>query len=312
MTFFLSSEVTLNEKLLEILFMIMGCMCFYVAKKHLMNWRHVISRESFLFWALLGTVLTFGRFLPAQMVGFLILLMTLPAIRKKVVPLRQLTTKTKETTMNEQGMKIFVPAVTMGIVAIFCSLFTNISALVGIGIGVGIALIILSVYSRKNTPYVFLENGTEMLESVGPLAILPMLLASLGTVYTQAGVGDVMTVAFEKIIPEGNVLVGLVVLALGMVLFTMVMGNSFASITVMLVGVAHPFVLRYGVDPVIGMVALSCGSCGTLLTPMAANFNIVPVTILDMKDRYGVIKNQVVVAFILLVFQILYLCYLSL
>lgn len=312
MAFFFSSEITLNEKLLEILFIIMGCMCFYVAKKHLMNWLHVTSRETFLFWSLLGTVLAFGRFIPDSVVGVLILLMTLPAILKKVIPLDQLTTKTKAKTINEQGMKIFIPAVTMGIVAIFCSLFTDISALVGIGIGVGIALIILSVYSRKNTLPVFLENGTEMLEIVGPLAILPMLLASLGAVYTQAGVGDVMTVAFEKIIPEGNILVGLLVLSFGMVLFTMVMGNSFASITVMLVGVGYPFVLNYGVDPVIGMIILSCGSCGTLLTPMAANFNIVPVTILEMKNRYGVIKNQVVVALIVLVFQIFYLYYLSL
>ena len=73
-----------------------------------------------------------------------------------------------------------------------------------------------------------------------------------------------------------------------MVLFTMIMGNAFAAITVMTVGIGAPFVLAYGANPVvIGMLALTCGYCGTLLTPMAANFNILPVAILNMKEPLG-------------------------
>jgi uncharacterized membrane protein len=76
----------------------------------------------------------------------------------------------------------------------------------------------------------------------------------------------------------------------------------------MLVGIGGPFVLAYGANPVIiGVVALTCGYCGTLCTPMAANFNILPVAILNMKDRWGVIKKQVVVAVIMLVVQICYM-----
>ena len=111
-----------------------------------------------------------------------------------------------------------------------------------------------------------------------------------------------------NVIPEGNVNVGIIVFALGMMLFTMIMGNAFAAITVMTVGIGAPFVLAYGADPVvIGMVALTCGYCGTLCTPMAANFNIVPVAMLDMKNRMGVIKNQVLPALILIVVQIVYM-----
>lgn len=40
---------------------------------------------------------------------------------------------------------------------------------------------------------------------------------------------------------------------------------------------------------------------------MAANFNIVPVAILDMKDRWGVIKNQVLVAIIMITIQICFM-----
>ena len=109
-------------------------------------------------------------------------------------------------------------------------------------------------------------------------------------------------------IPKGNVNVGIIVYAVGMMVFTMIMGNAFAAITVMTVGIGAPFVLAYGANPVlIGMLALTCGYCGTLLTPMAANFNIVPVALLDMKNRFTVIRNQVVIAVLMLVFQIAYM-----
>ncbi len=40
----------------------------------------------------------------------------------------------------------------------------------------------------------------------------------------------------------------------------------------------------------IGMLA---GFCGTLLTPMAANFNIVPAALLELDDQNGVIRQQI-------------------
>ena len=138
--------------------------------------------------------------------------------------------------------------------------------------------------------------------------MLPMLLASLGAVFTEAGVGKVIADLVERVVPKGNVGLGIVIFAVGMVLFTMIMGNAFAAITVMTVGIGAPFAFQYGADPaVVGMLALTCGFCGTLCTPMAANFNIVPVAMLDMKDRMGVIKNQLLPAILILGFQILYM-----
>ena len=154
----------------------------------------------------------------------------------------------------------------------------------------------------------FYPQCERFLSAMGPLCMLPQLLGALGGIFTQAGVGDVIAGLVQKIVPEGNVNIGIIVFAIGMALFTMIMGNAFAAITVMTVGIGAPCVLAYGADPVvIGMIALTCGFCGTLLTPMAANFNIVPVVILDMKKRFGVIKNQVLVAFAMLLIQIIYM-----
>jgi uncharacterized membrane protein len=40
--------------------------------------------------------------------------------------------------------------------------------------------------------------------------------------------------------------------------------------------------------------------CGTLMTPMAANFNIVPAALLDLPDKNAVIKAQLPTALPLL------------
>ena len=110
------------------------------------------------------------------------------------------------------------------------------------------------------------------------------------------------------VIPSGNMTAGIIAYGIGMMLFTMIMGNAFAAITVLTVGVAAPFVLQLGADPaLVGVVGLTCGYCGTLLTPMAANFNIVPVAILEMEDRMGVIKKQVVPALVMIVVQVVYM-----
>ena len=171
-----------------------------------------------------------------------------------------------------------------------------------------IAAVILFAFSHDNKPVVFLNDSERLLSAMGALCMLPMLLASLGAIFTAAGVGDVIATLVGGIIPKGNVTLGIIVFGVGMMLFTMIMGNAFAAITVMTVGIGAPFVLAYGADPtVIGILALTCGYCGTLCTPMAANFNIVPVAMLDMKDRMGVIKKQVLPALVMIVVQIVYM-----
>ena len=91
----------------------------------------------------------------------------------------------------------------------------------------------------------------------------------------------------------------------GMAIFTMIMGNAFAAFAVITAGVGVPFVIGLGGNPaLVGALGLTAGYCGTLMTPMAANFNIVPASILEMKDKNGVIKAQVPQALILLVLHI--------
>ena len=142
----------------------------------------------------------------------------------------------------------------MAALTTLCPVFF-MSALVGTGFGVFVAIILLMIWNKKNTPKVFLDDSERFLSIVGPLSLLPTLLAILGSVFTAAGVGNVIASLVSVIIPQGNVTVGIIVFALGMMLFTMIMGNAFAAITVMTVGIGAPFVLQYVKDPaLIGMV----------------------------------------------------------
>lgn len=310
MSFFTSADVTLASKVMEVIYIIIGLLCINCGVKNLKDKENSEPVGTFIFWAVLGVVIALGRWLPALVSGILVVVMCLPAIFKKVKKgaVSAATKAETEAAYEKIGMKIFAPTLSIGVLAVICAITgmgIGLSALNGVAIGVLVSIILLMIMNKENKPSTFLNDSERMLSTVGPLSMLPMLLACLGTVFTKAGVGDVISDIVSHIIPEGNVNAGIVVYAIGMMLFTMIMGNAYAAITVMTVGIGYPFVLAHGANPVvIGMLALTCGFCGTLCTPMAANFNTVPVALLDMKKPMGVIKNQVPVAIIMLVVQI--------
>jgi hypothetical protein len=52
-------------------------------------------------------------------------------------------------------------------------------------------------------------------------------------------------------------------------------------------------------------MGLTAGYGGTLMTPMAANFNIMPAALLETKNKYGIIKMQLPYALVILVAHII-------
>lgn len=308
--YFLSAEITLSDKLLEVLYLIIGLICIYTAIANLRDKGNQKRYGTFVFWCTLGLMFVLGPWIPSLYTGILMCVMVAVPILHRVSRGTQPDPSEEEAEKNYRkiGMKVFIPALSIGVFALAAALFTSISPLVGMGVGVFAAVIILMIYSRDNKPKVFLQDCRRMMDIVGPLSMLPTLLAALGSVFTAAGVGDVIAQMVSNVIPSGNLVVGIIVYAVGMAIFTMIMGNAFAAITVMTVGIGAPFVLSLGADPVVvGSLALTCGYCGTLCTPMAANFNMVPVAVLEMKDKNGVIKKQVLIGIIMLILQIIYM-----
>ena len=292
------------------LYLIIGLICIYTAIANLRDKGNQKRYGTFVFWCTLGLMFVLGPWIPSLYTGILMCVMVAVPILHRVSRGTQPDPSEEEAEKNYRkiGMKVFIPALSIGVFALAAALFTSISPLVGMGVGVFAAVIILMIYSRDNKPKVFLQDCRRMMDIVGPLSMLPTLLAALGSVFTAAGVGDVIAQMVSNVIPSGNLVVGIIVYAVGMAIFTMIMGNAFAAITVMTVGIGAPFVLSLGADPVVvGSLALTCGYCGTLCTPMAANFNMVPVAVLEMKDKNGVIKKQVLIGIIMLILQIIYM-----
>ncbi|HIS60755.1 MAG TPA: DUF979 domain-containing protein [Candidatus Scybalomonas excrementigallinarum] len=309
LAFFMDPSLDIWTKLLEVVYIIIGLITIYAGIKNLLDKENPARIGTAVFWCSFGIVCALGKWLPSKVSGLLVIIMIIPAIFKRVKPGKVNAPKKEytEKQFEKIGYKLFIPALCMGFMSIIFALL-NVSSLVGITVGVFVSMFLLFLYSKDNKPKVFLDDSERFLSAMGPLCMLPQLLGALGGIFTQAGVGDVIAGLVQKIVPEGNVNIGIIVFAIGMALFTMIMGNAFAAITVMTVGIGAPCVLAYGADPVVvGMIALTCGFCGTLLTPMAANFNIVPVVILDMKKRFGVIKNQVFIAITMLIIQIIYM-----
>lgn len=166
--------------------------------------------------------------------------------------------------------------------------------LVSLAIGAVLALLIGLVWLRPR-PAEPLQEGRRLMDSVGWAAILPQMLASLGAVFALAGVGDVVGQLMSGLIPDGSRLGAIIAFTLGMALFTMIMGNAFAAFPVMAAAIAVPLLIRqYGGDPaVICAIGMLAGFCGTLMTPMAANFNIVPAALLELRDRNAVVRAQI-------------------
>ena len=166
--------------------------------------------------------------------------------------------------------------------------------LVSLALGALLALLIGLAWLRPH-PAAPLQEGRRLMDSVGWAAILPQMLASLGAVFALAGVGDVVGQLMAGVIPDGSRTGAVIAFTLGMALFTMVMGNAFAAFPVMAAAIAVPVLIRqYGGDPaVVCAIGMLAGFCGTLMTPMAANFNIVPAALLELKDRNAVVWAQV-------------------
>ena len=178
--------------------------------------------------------------------------------------------------------------------------------------GVLFALAAIFVWLRPPllTP---LDEGRRLIDAVGWAAVLPLMLAALGLVLADTGVGRTIGGLLLNVIPEGTVLPAVIVFGLGMAVLTILTGNAFAAFPVMATAIGIPLLIQsYGGDPaVIGAIGMLSGFCGTLMTPMAANFNLVPAALLELKDQNGVIKAQIGTAIPLLIVNILLIYFLA-
>ncbi|HEM6813791.1 TPA: DUF979 domain-containing protein [Citrobacter koseri] len=234
----------------------------------------------------------------------------------------QRTRKQREESASRLGNRLFYPALAIPVVTVIgvlmfnhvpglqetlfgpgnhATLVTLFSMTAGSLIGLGMA--IKMTHEKVHQP---IQEARRLLDSIGWAFILPQILATLGLLFTAAGVGSGISYLTQEYLAVDSRFIAVAVYTIGMALLTMVMGNAFAAFPIVTAGIGIPIlVLQHGGNPaVMAAIGMFSGYCGTLMTPMAANFNIVPAALLELPDKNAVIKAQVPTGIVLLLVNV--------
>lgn len=281
---------------------------------------------SALFWALYALLYLAGEHMPPVGAGAMMVLMALIAGFGGVRGGGHvdLPGTARAASARRLGHWLLVPALVIPLVTILCSTLlkdVKIDArflldprnltLVSLGCG-AVAALALACWLTRASPLQGLREARRLIDAIGWALVLPHMLAVLGLLFVEAGVGKAVAHVVTAYVNMDSRLVAVAVYCLGMALFTIVMGNGFAAFPVMAGGVGIPVLVhQYGANPALmAAIGMFSAYCGTLMTPMAANFNIVPAALLALPDRNAVIKAQIPTALPLLAANILLLYFL--
>ena len=281
---------------------------------------------SAIFWALLAVAFAGGKHLPPVAVGYGVVILALLAGARQVAPPQRPAVDAidRRAEAERLGNRLLAPAVLIPVLAILGGFtlghvrwgdvqLAEPRQITQISLGLAaLAGLLLALRLTRARPGVALGEGGRLLQALGWALILPQMLASLGGIFAKAGVGDAIAKFVGGALPTQHPLVAVIAYCAGMALFTIIMGNAFAAFPVITLGIGLPFIVQqHGGNPAImGALGMLSGYCGTLVTPMAANFNLVPAILLELEDKNAVIKAQAPMAAAIWGFNVavMYLC----
>jgi uncharacterized membrane protein len=267
------------------------------------------------FWALYALVYLAGERLPPLAAG-LLLAMALIAGFNLVRPGRPqaVPEDARRASAARLGQRLLLPALAIPLVTMLGStLLKDVHiglrplfdpknlTLIAMGCGAIVAFALACRVTRA-TPLQGVREARRLVDAMGWAVVLPHMLAVLGLLFAEAGVGKAVAHIVTAYLPMDSRLVACAAFCVGMALFTVVMGNGFAAFPVIAGGIGIPVLVGvYHANPaVMAAIGMFSAYCGTLMTPMAANFNVVPAALLELPDKNAVIKAQLPTALPLL------------
>ncbi len=313
---------------IQYLYYLIGAILLITALMTLADKAHPKRYTSAVFWGIYALVFLIGEQLPAHWVGMGVIAMGLIAGFSGVGLGSHKPRDEAECQASAKrlGNQLFIPALAIPLVTIVGVVLLkdvriagvqlldpqNIT-LVSLGLGCIVALALACRLTRE-TPMQGMREARRLTEALGWAVVLPQLLGTLGLIFCDVGVGKAVAYLTTSYINMDFRFVAVVVYVLGMALFTTIMGNGMAAFPVMTGGVGLPILVGvYHGDPfVIAAIGMVSGYCGTLLSPMAANYNVVPVALLELPDKHAVIKAQAPTALALLMVNIFLMYFLML
>lgn len=304
---------------LEAIYGLMGLLTAGIAMVNARDDSNPRRWRNTLFWGVYALLFFAGSYLSDLVNGVLVLVMVGTAAAGLGQGAREtVTVADRVASALRHRNRLFVPVLVVPFATFAGSVLLKDATVGGqplvdpkqvtqIALGLATVLgLVTGLVMLRPPPSAPIVEARRLMDSVGWAAVLPQSLAALGAVFAAAGVGTVVSTFAATWLPLGSPVAAVVAYAVGMALFTMIMGNAFAAFPVMTAGIGLPLVVQqYGGDVVIvTAIGMLSGFCGTLMTPMAANFNIVPAALLELRDRYGVIRAQVPTALVLLAVNI--------
>lgn len=295
------------------------------------GWRNVRERRfaHAAFWGLIGLLFASGESvllaskagdrLPAQLAGAVVIALALLATRMRREHIAEAPEEQRRASARRLGHRLFMPALLIPLITVLVVLFgaklrigaTPLFADGNITLpALALASIVATfaaIATTREPAIQATKEGRRLLDTMGWAALLPLVLATLGGVFAASGVGEAVASLVSSVIPSDSRVACLLAFGLGMVLFTVIMGNAFAAFPVMMAGIGLPLLIqRHGADPAaLGAIGMVTGYCGTLMTPMAANFNLVPAALLELDDPNAVIRTQLPTAIPLMLVNLL-------
>ena len=267
-----------------------------------------------LFWLVYGITFLGGSALGNENAGWMVILMAVIVAAKQMGhgDYHETSKEEKNASAQQLGNRLLIPVLAVGVITLILAATTKLGALVSFGIA-SIVAIVIALAITRGAPLQTFHEGRRLIDAIGWAAILSQLLAALGSLFAKAGIGKIVSDIVASAIPTDSALAVVIAYCLGMAIFTIIMGNAFAAFAVITSGIGIPLVIMgHGADPlIVAPIAMLAGYCGTLMTPMAANFNIVPAALLEMQSKYGVIRAQIPLAIALLVANILLMYFLG-
>jgi uncharacterized membrane protein len=291
------------------IYLVLGAMLVLIALMSLFDASNPKRYSTFLFWALYAALYLGGDAMAPAFAGALMIVMALIAgfggVGRGAV--QALPDGERRSSAQRLGHRLLLPALVIPVVTMLGStLLKDVTfdgrflldpknlTLVSLGCGALLALGAASWLTRS-TPLQGVREARRLADAMGWAVVLPHMLAVLGLLFSEAGVGNAVAHLVTAYINMDVRLVAVAVFCIGMALFTVIMGNGFAAFPVMAGGIGIPVLVNvYHANPaVMAAIGMFSAYCGTLMTPMAANFNVVPVALLELPDKHAVIKAQV-------------------
>ena len=267
-----------------------------------------------LFWLVYGITFLGGSALGNENAGWMVILMAVIVAAKQMGhgDYHETSKEEKNASAQQLGNRLLIPVLAVGVITLILAATTKLGALVSFGIA-SIVAIVIALAITRGAPLQTFHEGRRLIDAIGWAAILSQLLAALGFMGAMKQLCFIVSGIVAGAIPTDSRLAVVVAYCVGMALFTVIMGNAFAAFAVITAGIGFPLVITmHGADPlIVGPIAMLAGYCGTLMTPMAANFNIVPAALLEMQSKYGVIRAQIPLAISLLAANILLMYFLG-